>query len=35
VLFSRNGFTDSVREVAAERDDLMLVDLPEIVEVLI
>ncbi|ADB63577.1 ATPase (plasmid) [Haloterrigena turkmenica DSM 5511] len=32
VLFARSGFTQSVREAAAERDDLELVDLAEIIE---
>ncbi|WP_207592418.1 ATP-binding protein [Halomontanus rarus] len=34
VLFARSGFTDSVRAAADERDDLTLVNLPEIVELL-
>jgi hypothetical protein len=33
-LFARNGFTDSVRDAAADRDDLRLFDLPEIVDLL-
>ncbi len=32
VLFARSRFTQSVREAAAERDDLELVDLAEIIE---
>ncbi len=31
-LFARNGFTQSVRDVATERDDLRLFDLEEIVD---
>lgn len=31
-LFARSGFTQSVREAAAERDDLRLFDLEEVVE---
>jgi len=31
-LFARSGFTQSVREAAADRDDLQLFDLSEIVE---
>lgn len=31
-LFARNGFTQSVREAAAERDDLQLIDLDQIIE---
>ncbi|RJX50331.1 ATP-binding protein [Halonotius pteroides] len=33
-LFSRSGFTASVEDAAAERDDLRLFDLPDIVAVL-
>jgi uncharacterized protein len=31
VLFSRGGFTDGLRKVAAERDDLRLVELAELI----
>jgi len=31
-LFARNGFTQSVREAAADRDDLQLFDLERIVD---
>ncbi|SFK65773.1 hypothetical protein SAMN04487950_0430 [Halogranum rubrum] len=31
-LFARNGFTESVREAAADRDDLQLFDLTKVVE---
>lgn len=30
-LFARNGFTQSVRDAAADRDDLQLSDLEQIV----
>jgi hypothetical protein len=32
VLFARNGFTQSVRDAAADRDDLQLFDLERIVD---
>ena len=31
-LFARNGFTESVRDAAADRDDLQLVDLERIID---
>jgi len=31
-LFSRNGFTDAVRDAAAERSDLRLYSLSDVVE---
>jgi hypothetical protein len=31
-LFARNGFTQSVRDAAADRDDLQLFDLERIVD---
>jgi len=33
-LFSRNGFTDSVREVAAERDEIRLYTIDDVVAAL-